>query len=210
MIYIVRHGQTEFNLSQKLQGTCNSNLTELGISEAKLLAESLKHVHFDKCYCSPLGRAVHTAEILTEGRDIPFETDQRMVEMSFGSWEGKDKATLLEVWPDAYRIFFEEPENYVPEDGETYQELFERVGSVIPMLLEEARDENILLVSHGVWIKVFINLVKNRPLAQLWAPPYIHNTALTIMESDGKEFKMVLEGDTSHLRKENEQTGPLN
>lgn len=199
MLYIVRHGQTEFNLSQKLQGTCNSNLTELGVSEAKLLAEKLREVDFVKCYSSNLGRAVDTAKILIDGRDIPHVTDARMAEMSFGSWEGKDKETLLQVWPDAYRIFFEAPEKYVPEDGETYPEVFERAASVMPMLLKEAKDANILLVSHGVWIKVFITLAKDKPLKELWAPPYILNTALTIMESNGNEFKIVLEGDTSHL-----------
>lgn len=202
MLYIVRHGQTEFNLSQKLQGTCNSNLTELGVSEAKLLAEKLRAVDFAKCYSSSLGRAVDTAKILIEGRDIPHQTDDRMVEMSFGSWEGKEKETLLEVWPDAYRIFFEAPEKYVPEDGETYQHVFERARSVMPMLIEEARDKNILLVSHGVWIKVFITAAKNKSIADLWNPPYILNTALTIMEVDGDGFKVVLEGDTSHLPKE--------
>lgn len=199
LLYIVRHGQTEFNLSQKLQGTCNSNLTDLGVSEAKLLAKKLRDIDFVKCYSSQLGRAVDTAKILIEGRDIPHQTDERMAEMSFGSWEGKEKETLLAVWPDAYRIFFEAPDKYVPEDGETYEEVFERAASVIPMLLEEAREKNILLVSHGVWIKVFIALVKNRPLKELWAPPYIQNTALTVMESDGDQFHIVLEGDCSHL-----------
>lgn len=205
MLYIVRHGQTEFNLSQKLQGTCNSNLTELGVSEAKLLAKKLRGIDFAKCYSSHLGRAVDTAKILIEGRDIPHQTDERMAEMSFGSWEGKEKETLLAVWPDAYRIFFEAPDKYMPEDGETYEEIFERAGSVIPMLLEEAREKNILLVSHGVWIKVFIALVKNRPLKELWAPPYIQNTALTVMESDGNQFHMVLEGDISHIEVKREE-----
>lgn len=202
MLYIVRHGQTEYNLSEKLQGTCNSDLTALGVSQTKLLAEKLREVDFAKCYSSHLGRAVDTAKILINGRDIPHETDERLAEMSFGSWEGKTKEKLLEVWPDAYRIFFEAPEQYVPEDGETYQVVFDRAKSVMPLLLKEAKDENILLVSHGVWIKVFIALVKEKPLAQLWAPPYILNTALTIMEVDGDGFHIVVEGDTSHLPKE--------
>lgn len=202
MLYVVRHGQTEFNLVQKLQGSCNSNLTELGEREAAMLAEKLSDIPFSKCYSSPLGRAVQTAKILIKDRGIPHITNEKMAEMSFGSWEGKERETLLKVWPEAYKIFFEEPEKYVSEDGENYQDVFERANAVLPMLVKEAENEDILLVSHGVWIKVFIAIVKGREIKDLWLPPYILNTALTVMKSDGTKLEIVLEGDTSHLNKE--------
>ena len=88
MLYIMRHGKTDWNEKRKLQGRTDIPLNEEGIGMAKKAAEECKNIHFDICYCSPLIRARTTAQIVLEGRNVPIVTDDRLMEMGFGEYEG--------------------------------------------------------------------------------------------------------------------------
>ena len=84
MVYIMRHGKTDWNAKHKLQGRTDIPLNEEGIQMAEQAKEKYKDVNFDICYCSPLVRAKQTAEIVLEGRNIPIVYDDRLMEMCFG------------------------------------------------------------------------------------------------------------------------------
>ena len=86
MLYIMRHGKTEWNKKKKLQGRTDIPLCREGIEMAEKAREEYKDVHLDICYCSPLIRARKTAEILLEGRNVPIVTDDRLKEMCFGEY----------------------------------------------------------------------------------------------------------------------------
>ena len=72
MLYIIRHGKTDWNLKHKLQGRTDIPLNDEGRAMALEAGERYKDVHFDVCYCSPLIRARETAELLLKGRDVPI------------------------------------------------------------------------------------------------------------------------------------------
>ena len=91
MLYIMRHGKTDWNLLHKLQGRTDIPLNDMGIKMAKEARERYKDVHFDICYCSPLTRARQTAELVLEGRDVPVVIDDRLAEMGFGIYEGVEE-----------------------------------------------------------------------------------------------------------------------
>ena len=78
MLYILRHGKTDWNAAHKLQGKTDIPLNEEGINMAHDAAKECRDIHFDVCYSSPLIRAKQTAEIVLEGRDIPIITDSRL------------------------------------------------------------------------------------------------------------------------------------
>ncbi|MBO4592414.1 MAG: histidine phosphatase family protein, partial [Eubacterium sp.] len=88
MLYIIRHGKTDWNVMHKLQGKTDVPLNDEGRAMAEQAREEYQDVHFDIAFCSPLSRARETAEILLRGRDIPIITDDRLTEMSFGIYEG--------------------------------------------------------------------------------------------------------------------------
>ena len=88
-IYVMRHGTTQWNKLKKLQGRSDIPLDEDGRELARNCRDGMKHIHFDKCYSSPLKRAYETAEIILEGRDILIICDERLTEVSFGSFEGR-------------------------------------------------------------------------------------------------------------------------
>ena len=90
MLYIMRHGRTDWNERNKLQGRTDIPLNANGRQMAEKAREEYADVHFDVCYCSPLIRARETAEIVLRGRNIPIIPDERLVEMSFGACEGME------------------------------------------------------------------------------------------------------------------------
>ena len=88
MLYIMRHGKTEWNELHKLQGRTDIPLNENGRKMAREAGKRYREIHFDICYCSPLIRAKETAELVLEGRTVPIVTDDRLMEMCFGEYEG--------------------------------------------------------------------------------------------------------------------------
>ena len=90
-LYIVRHGETEWNKEGRIQGRLNSDLTSKGKKYAKLLGERLKDTEFAHLISSPSGRTLETAQLIKGNRDLPVVTDERIMEMNLGSWQGMKK-----------------------------------------------------------------------------------------------------------------------
>lgn len=171
MLYIMRHGKTEWNKMHRLQGRTDIPLNEEGRSMAETAAAEYADVHFDICFCSPLTRARETAEILLRGRDVAIVPDDRLVEMSFGICEGSER--YFEVQNSPITALFQKPEEYIipAEGGESFEALFARTGDflkeqVFP-LLEQGKD--VLIVGHGAMNCSIICQIKDIPLADFWS-----------------------------------------
>lgn len=95
-IYLVRHGETDWNQAGRLQGQTDIDLDAQGFAQAAEAAERLKEVPFEIAFCSPLIRARHTAETIVGERKITLTTDERLRELNFGPWEGTDVRKIRE------------------------------------------------------------------------------------------------------------------
>ena len=93
-LFLVRHGQTKWNVEKRLQGFLDSDLTELGVFQAEKLGERLSEVEFSKIYVSPRGRTLKTAKLVAGNKENELLTDDRLQEMNFGSLEGKEFETI--------------------------------------------------------------------------------------------------------------------
>lgn len=169
MLYIMRHGKTDWNAERRLQGRTDIPINDEGRLMAEKAREEYRDIHIDVCYCSPLIRAKETAEILLEGRDIPIITDERLVEMCFGIYEGVQNASEIPGSP--MKQFFDDPENYVTaENAESFDDLFERTGDFLEKVIfpqiEKGRD--ILIIGHGAMNSSIISRVNNIPLRDFW------------------------------------------
>lgn len=169
MLYIIRHGKTDWNAEYKLQGRIDIPLNEEGRQMARDAAREYKNIHLDVCYCSPLCRAQETAKILLEGRGVPIITDNRLREMSFGECEGAKN--IFEHPEHPMYKFFNDPINWVPPAGaESFEELFARTGAFIREVvnkdLENGKD--ILIVGHGAMNNSIISQIKKIPLEKFW------------------------------------------
>ena len=96
MLYIMRHGRTDWNVRHKLQGRTDIPLNDEGRMMAAEAGKQYSDIHFDECYSSPLARAKETAEIFLKGRGVPVYTDDRLVEMGFGVYEGIENSFAID------------------------------------------------------------------------------------------------------------------
>ncbi len=167
MIYIIRHGQTDWNKEERLQGLIDVPLNDVG-KQAAIDAGKENTVKFDVCYCSPLTRAKQTAELFLHGQDTEIIIDERIREVSFGSYEGQ---TVRRSSDSPIRRFFMDPANYVPENGvEGYDKLYERIDDFLSDVIakEITKNRNVLICCHGVSGKCIVNEFHDTPLRDFW------------------------------------------
>lgn len=169
MLYIMRHGRTDWNDCHKLQGRTDIPLNDNGRLMAEEAREQYKDIHFDVCFCSPLIRAKETAEIFLKDRDIDIIYDDRLREMSFGIYEGIQDSFSIPDCP--INVFFWNPENYKGvEGGETLEELYARTGEFLDEkvypLLKEGKD--VVIIGHGAMNSSILCQVRNVPVKDYW------------------------------------------
>lgn len=138
-VYLIRHGQTEWNLAKRLQGGKDSPLTERGRKQAESLARSLKTAPPVLLYASPLGRAQATAAIIARGYDIPMETDERLAELRCGAAEGLTLEEIDAGWPDLRGERERDKWNVPWPEGECYRDVDARLADVVTDVIEPAR-----------------------------------------------------------------------
>lgn len=143
MIYVTRHGQTNWNLDKRVMGRCDEQLNQKGIEQAYITKEKLEDYDIDLIICSPLLRARQTAQIINEDKNVEIILDERIIERDFGEFEGLhyDEYDNVSLW-DYYK-------NTQYEKAESMKEFFDRVYVFCDEILENYPDKNILLVTHG-------------------------------------------------------------
>ena len=169
MLYIIRHGRTDWNNLNKLQGGVDIPLNEEGRQMAKIAHDDYNSVHFDRCYTSPLSRAKETASILLENRDVPIIIDDRLRELSFGDYEGE----LYNPSPlDEINLLFEHPESYVAlNNAESLDSLFLRVKSFLDEVVNKDLENglDVLIVGHGALNSCINAIINNLPREKFWS-----------------------------------------
>ena len=143
ILYVVRHGQTEWNVQKRVMGRVDAPLTEVGLEQAQEVSDKLKNIQIDLIICSPLKRAKQTAEIINKNRNVPIIYDDRIIERYFGMIEGVliDSISFNDYW-DYYK-------NLDDNDIETMHEMFDRIYNFLDDIKEKYKDKKILLVTHG-------------------------------------------------------------
>lgn len=183
-LYFVRHGVTKNNKIYCFNGSgSDPELLDEGKQQAARLGMWLSQVSFSAVYVSPATRAKQTAhEILhsnTFKRD-EVQLDQRLKEISFGSWDG-DLVERHEDHPE-FKNYLNAPDRYDPASfgGESYQEVLDR-GQTFIEQLDLAKEANILIVGHGVMLTTLLRSIVGTPLAQIRDEKLLDNASLTIL-----------------------------
>lgn len=187
LIYIVRHGETDWNKEHKVQGAVDIPLNEYGIHLAEETADGLKNIRFDAAYSSPLSRAKKTAEVILKGRNIKIKEDKRIQEICFGGYEGMCiGGEQMDPKSGEFNKFFVDTENYVPIDGgETVPQLMKRTGEFLRELCEnkELSQKNVLVTTHGAAMTALLNNIKkNFDVATFWENGVPANCAVTMVD----------------------------
>ena len=182
--YIIRHGETVFNRKGRIQGWCDSPLTDLGVSQAKQLGKELKNIPFDVCFCSTSERAIDTANYILEGRNIKIISSKKLKEQSFGDFEAEKSVNIFKdgvIFPDGYRFC----------GGENHSDVIERVMNELKKIASEYQNANVLVVCHGSAIKHIVNylspgFVMEKPTTATLVP----NCSITQIDYDNG-FKLI-------------------
>ncbi|EII2984524.1 histidine phosphatase family protein [Vibrio parahaemolyticus] len=167
-IFVLRHGETEFNADKKLQGHCNSSLTSKGSDQARRVGTTLKKYVENRpfrVYSSTLGRALQTSQIVCEELNYSYENlnkEPRLKEFSLGEWEQRTIPSLEQEIPNllAQNDWYLQAPNC-----ETYESVRERLSS---WLSDVAHDEDIVVVSHGLTGIVLRGLLLGMDYTQVW------------------------------------------
>lgn len=189
-IYIVRHGQTQWNTESRMQGALDSPLTQEGIRAAHALKEKIKDLDLDAIYTSPQGRALTTAQILRGDRDLDLVQDPDLRELSVKIWEGRVFDQVKKTHPQDLHRYLKEPQNYHPPGEENYYDLMDRARSFLNRL--KAQDhKNVLVVSHGVTINALLNVMEGIPVEDFWKKPLVLGTELSLVEEKDGVYQVI-------------------
>lgn len=191
--YIVRHGQTQWNVEGRLQGQSDTLLTDVGIQQAQETGNLLSNTQFDAIFSSDLLRAKQTAEIVALERKLAITTTELLREKKFGPFEGKPYAAMKEFDDILEKLTEEEQFLYkVHSEVESDEELMARF---IPFLREIAigySGKNVLIVTHGSVMRTFLIHIGFATYTSLaHGKSKIGNGAYAMVNSDGSNFEVV-------------------
>ena len=201
-IYFVRHGQTIWNVEKRFQGLSDSPLTELGITQAKLLGEKLKDIKFNKFYSTSLKRAYDTANYIKGNRKQKVEIFDDFVEISMGDMEGIKQEDFKKLYPEQVKNFFFNQLEYDPSSfgGESFLEVRERVIRGLNKFIELNKNyERVLVVSHGATLKTLLHYISGKDISTLSDEAIPKNTSYTIVKYQNGKFEITDFSNTSHL-----------
>ena len=171
-LYIVRHGETEWNVIKRFQGQLNTPLTEKGMEKLRETGKKLENVLFDEVYTSELGRTVASAEIiLNENRGyrnkkLELKKLAELNEVYFGVWQGLTYEEVFLKYPEEANNYFYNVKNYKAEnvEAENLKDALERFLKGINKILNRHKSGNILVVTHGTVFEMFMNYVANNSI----------------------------------------------
>ena len=185
MIYIIRHGKTDLNQANVLQGRSDHPLNEEGIIEARRAAEKFKGISFSYVFSSPLQRALQTAKIIVP--DLEPIKDDRLIEMDYGPYEGSD---LRKPDPELLRFFSDFVNEKTPEGMEELSHIVERTGDFLKEI--QNLNGNILVSTHAIAMKGLLENLTPDSKGSYWAK-HIGNCAVYVTENKNGNFSIPVE-----------------
>ncbi len=196
-IFLVRHGETEWNVQQRLQGHADSPLTDIGHQQAEALAGSLQNYDFDAIYSSDLKRAVDTADKIVSKNGGQLQEDSRIRERHFGVLQGLTTIEMAEQHPHVWQQYQSYAPDYCIPEGESAKECLQRVVQCFDELVTKHQGKRILIVTHGGILSIFLKYVLKIPLDTPRRYQLL-NSSLNIFTYD-KEWMLYSWGNMCHV-----------
>jgi broad specificity phosphatase PhoE len=199
VFYFARHGETVWNAERRLCGRTDAPLSDAGRRQARLLATRLKAISFEALYASPLQRARETASIVGTAIERVPTVDLRLVELSYGAWEGRTSAEVKLASAEAYSAWEANPAAIAPPEGESGEQLIERLKPFLADVAQRHRNGNVAVVCHRTVCRLMACHLIGIPLPEYRQRIPMDNAALNIFETHGAEWRVVALNDSSHL-----------
>lgn len=166
-VYLVRHGETDWNREGRYQGQRESHLTETGRAQAEALADALGAASIARVISSPLARCFDTAVPLASRLGVNVEVDSRLIEIAHGAWEGRLREEIERNDQQRMRDWRESPERVHFDGGESLEDVLLR-WQAFARSIDATYD--IAVVTHDVLVRLALLDVTHRPISRLWEP----------------------------------------
>lgn len=200
-LFVVRHGETQWNIEKRLQGHQDSPLTPKGVAQTEALARSLYQHEFSAVYASDLKRTRLTAEKLValKGYDIHFVSCLR--ERNLGIFQGYTRQEIAEHFPEKAQYFLKNEVDYPIPEGESLSAFTERCLHCLENIAAKHENERILIITHGGVLTCLFKTVVGIPLQ---TPRHftIFNTSLNVFSCQEGQWMLESWGDVSHAKDE--------
>ena len=188
IIYLTRHGETEWNEKKLVQGHTDIPLNKKGVEQAKQLGRELKNIHFEAVFSSDLLRAKDSAKIIVLGKRLNIVLTNALRERFFGRFEGKPLEDLVKTIGEVMTVSKEEQKRLKIYDVESDDDILLRLLPFIKRVAADYSGKNVLMVTHGGLLRAFLKFMEFK------IPKYsdhpMKNTGYLIIESDGEGFKI--------------------
>ncbi len=199
-LYLVRHGETAWNVEGRYQGRCDSALSARGQRQADVLGERLAGLRECILVSSPLGRALATARVIGEHGGRRPLVDSRLSEIAYGVWEGLLQADVAAAWPQALRTWKQRPHRMRFPGGESLIDVRGRVDR----FLADARlsSTSIIAVTHDVVVRIAVLAAAAEPLAR-YRSVRVSNASLTVLAATDRGWSIESRDDagpSDHLK----------
>jgi len=198
-VYLVRHGQTAWNVGEIFRGRADIPLDDTGKKEVHLAGEALKDETIHAVYSSPLSRSMETAENIAKFHAIPVTPLDAIVDISYGEWEGRENHEVEQDYPELHRLWHQEPHKVMFPEGESLDVVRSRTVAALEELVVRHRDENFVLVAHRVPNKVICCALIGLDNSHFWRIQQDTASTNLFVYRDGQWIVSFL-NDTSYLK----------
>lgn len=182
-VYVVRHGETDWNRDGRYQGQCESHLTRTGTLQAVAVADALAPLGVRRVIASPLIRCRDTAAPLAERLAVPVQIDERLIEIAHGVWEGRPRDELAREDAARFRDWRDHPERVHFPQGESLGEVLARWRTFAEAL---GGNDDVAVFTHDVLVRLAILDATGRPISRLWEPRVVNGGYASFEVSGGR------------------------
>lgn len=201
-LYLIRHGQTDWNVAGRIQGRQDIQLNSVGLWQAGRLAEAMRNRPVTAVYSSPQKRAFKTAEAVSQLWQAPLILLPQLAEISYGSWEGRTSRDILETDRELYEAWWKHPAQVAPPGGETLNQVDQRCRQAWREISGSVKGD-CAVVSHGGTLAHFlVQILKNGENGQGPEDIVVENASITTVEYDPNTgvCRLVSLNESGHIR----------
>jgi len=197
-IIFVRHGETDWNVTEVFRGRIDVELNETGIKQAELLAEYLRNSKINAVYSSPLKRALKTAEMIAGYHKLDVEITPGLIDFNYGEWQGLPHHEVKDKYRELYTEWIKNPHQVKMPAGESLSDVRERAIGVVDSIIAKYAG-TIVLVSHRVVNKVLICALLGLDNSHFWNIR-LDTCGITTFVYENERFILTKHNDTSYLK----------
>jgi len=197
-LIVIRHGETEWNREKRMQGTTDTQLSDVGLSQAQALGRRLAARPFRALYSSDLSRARDTARAIAEHTGIEIVADPRLQERRFGIFEGLVAAEIVSRYPEEHARFSSRDPDYEVPGGESARSFTRRCLGCLAEIADRHRGGEVVVVTHGLVLDALYRAANGLDHGAPRPLPLI-NASINLFGYAAGAWRMELWGDVSHL-----------